>query len=110
MSGRRGITQRHWIRRISGVRWRMSSGIQCGLVWRHALRSISGRARLWRADEEAFGERLAEAVRRSRPLGDEDFVDGLEKQCGRRLRARPVGRPKRAREEEGEQLTMGYGV
>ena len=49
-------------------------------------------------DEEAFGQRLREASRRGRPLGDEEFVENLEKRCGRRLRARPVGRPKKSGE------------
>ena len=45
-------------------------------------------------DEEAFGQRLQDASRRGRPLGDEQFIENLEKQYGRPLRAHPVGRPK----------------
>jgi hypothetical protein len=52
-------------------------------------------------DEEAFGLRLQAASRRGRPLGDEQFVENLEERCGRRLRAQPVGRPKKAKEEGG---------
>jgi putative transposase len=73
-----------------------------GPRWQEALRSS--------IDEEAFGQRLREASRRGRPLGDEEFVENLEKRCGRRLRARPVGRPKKISKEEGGQLSFGYGV
>lgn len=70
--------------------------------WQEALRSS--------IDEEAFGQRLQEASRRGRPLGDEQFVEGLEERCGRRLRARSVGRPKKSGEDEGKQLGLGNGV
>jgi hypothetical protein len=42
-----------------------------------------------------------------RPLGDELFVENLEKRCGRRLRAQPVGRPKGASTDEVNQLALG---
>lgn len=70
--------------------------------WQEALRSS--------VDEEAFGQRLQEASRRGRPLGDEQFVEDLERRCGRRLRARPVGRPRSSKEGEGGPLSLGYGV
>jgi putative transposase len=54
--------------------------------WQEALRTS--------IEEEAFGERLREASRRGRPFGNQEFVDDLEKRCGRGLRPRPVGRPK----------------
>ena len=73
-----------------------------GPRWQEVLRSS--------IDEEAFGQRLREASRRGRPLGDEGFVKSLETRCGRRLRARPVGRPKKVGAEEGDQLSFGYGV
>ena len=37
-------------------------------------------------DEELFGERLHQATRLGRPLGDEDFVTHLEQKSGRPLR------------------------
>ncbi len=70
--------------------------------WREALRRS--------IDEEAFGQRLREAGRRGRPLGDDEFVENLEKRCGRQLRTRPVGRPKKARDQEGNQLWLGNGA
>ncbi len=97
----------------SSARWRQSG--RAGFVdlspwqerydwpsWREALRTS--------VDEEAFGRRLQEASRRGRPFGEEQFVDDLEKGCGRRLRARPVGRPKAASAEEVDQLSLSYGV
>ncbi len=70
--------------------------------WREALRSS--------VNEEAFGQRLQEASRRGWPFGDERFVEDLEKRCGGRLRVRPVGRTRSSNEEEGDQLSLGYGV
>lgn len=61
-------------------------------------------------DVEAFGQRSREASRRGRQLGDEEFVENLERRCGRRLRARPVRRPKKVSAEEVDQLSFGYGV
>jgi len=70
----------------------------------------------WRAalagsiDEEAFGVRLREASRRGRPLGGEEFTDQLEERSGRKLRARPVGRPKETERDERDQMAFGFGV
>jgi hypothetical protein len=60
--------------------------------------------------EEAFGQRLQEASRRGRPFGGERFIEDLEKRCGRRLRALPVGRPKKASKEEKDQLAFGFDI
>ncbi len=49
---------------------------------------------------EAELERLHLHTRTGRPLGDDDWVRGLEKQTGRSLRAKPVGRPKKGRRNE----------
>ena len=54
--------------------------------WRGVLRSS--------VDEEHFGQRLQEAARRGRPLGDEKFVEELERRTGRRLRPFAPGRPR----------------
>jgi len=70
------------------------------LRWQEALRSS--------IDEEAFGQRFREASRRGRPLGDKEFVENLERRCGRRLRARPVGRPKKISAEEGGHLSLVF--
>jgi putative transposase len=61
-------------------------------------------------EEEAFGQRLQEASRRGRPLGADEFVDQLESRSGRRLRAKPVGRPKQLKATEGVQMALGYRV
>ena len=61
-------------------------------------------------DKEAFEQRQREASRRGRPLGDEEFVESLKTRCGRRLRARPVGRPKKVSGKEEDHLSFGYGV
>jgi hypothetical protein len=43
-------------------------------------------------------------------MGGNEFVDELEARGGRRLRAKPVGRPRRVSEDEDEQMVLGYGV
>lgn len=59
--------------------------------------------------EEAFGQRLQEASRRGRPLGQQSFVDDLEKRCGRKLRALPVGRPRKVLHDNERQLVLADG-
>jgi putative transposase len=61
-------------------------------------------------EELEFGERLADASGRGRPLGDRAFISELERQAGRRLRARPVGRPKQIRSTNEAQLELGIGI
>jgi len=65
-------------------------------------------------EEEALGERLREATSRGRPLGSDDFIDGLERREHRRLRPLPVGRPRRERAAPGDseqvQLTFDIGI
>lgn len=56
--------------------------------WQQALRTS--------IDEEAFAQRLQEASRRGRPLGDPPFLDHLETTSNRRLRPQKVGRRKKA--------------
>ena len=55
--------------------------------WKQALQTS--------VDEEAFGQRLQEASRHGRPLGNDEFVRQLERRSGRTLRPSPVGRPKK---------------
>ena len=55
--------------------------------WLEVLRTSLG--------EEALAERIRQATERGRPLGSDEFIDGLERQMHRRLRPLPVGRPKR---------------
>ena len=42
---------------------------------------------------ESDSEQLRVATARGQPVGSDEFVDALELRLGRRLRARPVGRP-----------------
>ena len=60
-------------------------------------------------EEEAFGQRLAEASLKGRPLGEEDFLARLEREAGRMLRVRKPGRPRNAAGQDGEQLEIGIG-
>lgn len=60
--------------------------------------------------EIEFGERLAEAGIRGRPLGDAEFLAGLESLAGRRLRAKPVGRPKQVAPKDQAQMELEIGI
>ena len=43
-------------------------------------------------------------------MGGERFTGELEKLCGRRLRALPVGRPKKSSAKEGDRLSLWHLV
>jgi putative transposase len=62
--------------------------------------------------EEALAERIRSATLRGRPLGEPGFIDQLEHATGRRLRPRPVGRPKKpeAQPKAALALRMGNGI
>ena len=62
------------------------------------------------SEEIEFGERLADAAIRGRPLGNADFLADLEKQAGRRLRAKPVGRPKIVVRKDEGQMELEIGI
>ena len=66
--------------------------------WAEVLRSS--------IEEEALGQRIREASRRGRPLGDDGFVRTLEALAGRRLRPLPVGRPRSGKPEPGQLSLM----
>ncbi len=73
--------------------------------WREVLETSVG--------EEGLAQRIREATRRGRPLGEQEFVEGLERDAARRLRPRPVGRPRGAREEDPDtaaQLRLDIGI
>jgi len=47
---------------------------------------------------------------RGRPLGDKAFLAELERQGGRRLRARRVGRPKQIARTDEAQMELEIGI
>jgi putative transposase len=62
--------------------------------WR-AWRPPRGWRRELRRPEDADAvQRLVEATMRGRPLGSDSFLSKMEHRLGRRVRAKPVGRPK----------------
>jgi putative transposase len=64
-------------------------------------------------DEEAWQQRLREATLRGRPLGSEEFIDGLESQIGHRLRPNPPGRPPKRKDvaaESPQQMSLAIGI
>ncbi len=65
--------------------------------WR-SLGPVRGwRQELQRPEDEQDLDRLRAALHRGRPLGTDSFLSKLERKLGRRLRPRPVGRPKGAK-------------
>lgn len=66
-------------------------------AWRSLCETRGWRRELQRPEDEQGTMRLRSATRRGRPLGSDSFVSKLEHALGRRVRARPVGRPKGAK-------------
>jgi putative transposase len=60
--------------------------------------------------QEAFGLRLQEASRRGRPFGGAEFIEELEKRCGRRLHPLPTGQPKKKKAQPAAQMSLRIGV
>jgi putative transposase len=81
-----------------------SAPVHCGLRTAPAMLSLKAWAGLWTAPRWqsvlAYGEderqiaAIREATSRGRPLGDDAFLAELERHAGRRLTARPNGRPR----------------
>ena len=53
-----------------------------------------------REGDEAEARRIRRATRTGRPLGDEEFVTGLERRLGRELKRRKPGPKEKKREEK----------
>jgi len=112
---RAGLVKRAEEWRWSSARVRLGLAEGDGLVdlarWRAEYSSARWRTVLETSvEEEAFGERLREASRRGRPLGNDGFTEELERRSGRRLRPFPVGRPRKREQDENGQLRVGVGV
>jgi hypothetical protein len=54
-----------------------------------------GQKYLEEPDEESMMEEMRCHTNTGRPLGEDSFIEMLEKQLGRRLKALPIGRPKK---------------
>jgi len=70
--------------------------------WREVLRTTVG--------EEAQAERIREATRTGRPMGEPDFVRDLERRLLRRLTPGKVGRPGRVVSEGVEHLLQAEEI
>ncbi len=64
--------------------------------WEAEWTAARWRAQLVEPADEAWRGRFWRAVRTGRPLAEDRWVAKLEAKLGRRLRANPVGRPRRA--------------
>lgn len=56
---------------------------------------VDWRESLWRPQDEEVVQRVRSWSHRSCPLGSDSFISKLERKVGRRLRPRPVGRPRK---------------
>lgn len=65
--------------------------------WRSLGPARGWRGELERPEDKEEVKRLRLSLHRGRPLGSDSFLSKLEHKLGRRLRARPVGRPKGAK-------------
>lgn len=62
-------------------------------AWEHMCGGADWREELTRADDPAALDMMR--MRTGRPLGSDSFMSKLESTLGRRLRALPVGRPRK---------------
>ena len=75
--------------------------------WRRRWTAAKWRMQLVRVEDEEAGARLRRCTHRGRPLGSDRFVSKLERLLGRRLRALPVGRPRK--QEKAKSVGKGRG-
>jgi len=66
-------------------------------IWQRQWTPDRSRQALQEPDDEATVACLHRSTRTGRPLATDSILSKLEHKLGRRLRARPVGRPKKAR-------------
>jgi len=76
--------------------------------------SVSWRPARWKEtltepDDAADVRRLRLCTHRGRPLADDSFLSKLERRLGRRLRPKPVGRPKQPRAKKPASEATGGG-
>jgi len=95
------LTRRAWTYPWSSAAVHVGDRPNDGLLdvadWRQATRRLDWRAELTRPEDAALGRALQLCTWTGRPLGSDRFVAKLETLIGRRLRALPRGRPKKAR-------------
>jgi putative transposase len=102
---RAGLCREAW-------RWRWSSAVaHCGgddlsglldlASWRREMDPAKWKGILRRHEDEGLVRSLRLATSRGRPLGSDRFLAKLETLLGRRLRALPRGRPRKARATGG---------
>jgi putative transposase len=78
------------------------SGLLHLTQWTQAWDARQWRRRLSRPEDEGPMRRVRAHTRTGRPLGSDRFVSKLESTLGRRLRPLPIGRPRKAAQQEGQ--------
>ena len=69
--------------------------------WGEQWTPTKWRTQLVRRDDDQAVARLRLCTHRGRPLGSDSFVSKLERLVGWRLRALPIGRPRKQKETKG---------
>lgn len=64
-------------------------------TWRRRLRSADWREKLKEPEDAHLVDEIRRRTFNGRPLGSDDFIAKLEAKLNRRLRPRPVGRPRK---------------
>jgi putative transposase len=64
-------------------------------AWRHMSRGVDWREMLTQPEDEDVAKNIRLNTRTGRPLGNDRFLSKVETLLGRRVRALPVGRPKK---------------
>jgi putative transposase len=75
--------------------------------WGSLCETRGWRRELQRAEDEAETKALRLALHRGRPLGSDSFLSKVEHRLGRRIRSRPVGRPKGAKVKKKARRLLG---
>jgi len=89
-----------WSSACAHVGGEETSGLLDLAAWSRRRGLEDWRRRLALPDDEDFVASIRGTTLRGRPLASDSFISKLEAVLGRRLRAAPVGRPKKKRNEE----------
>jgi putative transposase len=105
----RGPWNYRWSSAAAHVRPASAEGLLALDQWRECWTPAKWRKQLLRPEDEELSTRLRLCTHRGRPLGSDRFVSKLERQLGRRLRAMPVGRPRKVEPPKRAEKTRKKG-
>lgn len=107
---RAGLVRRPWQYPWSSAAAHVGGDDPAGLLdmsnWRREWSSAKWKAALLESQDEAEVACLRRCTHRGRPLASDKQVSKLERRLGRRLRALPVGRPKKRRGQRAKRTGL----